>query len=125
MKLHLDSRRASQNIIRLYSSGEIVINDTCFTRSLIVTPEKVIDDWAPQSFAELAPQHLALLAQPDAEIIILGTGASLQFPQPVLLQGLADAGIGHEIMDTAAACRTYNILMGEGRRVVAGLLMID
>ena len=125
MKLHLDSRRAGQNIIRSYSSGEIVINDACFTRSLIVTPEKVIDDWAPQSFAELAPQHLELLAQPDAEIVILGTGTSLQFPRPMLLQGLANAGIGHEIMDTAAACRTFNILMSEGRRVVAGLLMID
>lgn len=111
------------NVIRAYAGGQVTVNDDIITRSVIVTPERIIRDWLPDSFGELVPGHLARLDELQPEIIVLGTGSRLRFPTPEFTAGFLSRGIGVEIMDTNAACRTYNILLSEGRRVVAALLM--
>jgi uncharacterized protein len=90
--------------------------------SVLVTPEQVLD-WAPAAFAELAEAHFARIAELRPEVVLLGTGARLRFPPSALTAPLARAGIGLEVMDVQAACRTYNILAAEDRIVVAALLL--
>jgi len=94
------------------------------TRSAIVTPTHLLRDWSPQAFEELQATHMDILVELAPEIVLLGTGDVLQWPDSSVVAPLAAAGIGFEVMNTAAACRTYNILMGDGRRVAAALLMI-
>ena len=93
-------------------------------RSLILMPERLIEDWPPQSFAELNKAHFDVLAEQDVELILFGSGARLCWPPHDLLASLVERGIGIEVMDTGAACRTYNILMSDQRRFAAALLMI-
>ena len=93
-------------------------------RSAIVTPTHLIRDWAPRTFSDLKTEHMHILVELAPEIVLLGSGERLVWPDPAVVAPLAAAGIGFEVMDTAAACRTYNILMGDGRRVAAALLMI-
>ena len=90
--------------------------------SLIVSPFQLIRDWAPQHIGELLAAHLEAIAALNPEVVLLGTGARLEFPTTEVLAVLYERQIGVEIMDTAAACRTYNILMAEGRGVAAGLI---
>ncbi len=97
---------------------------TTIETSLLLTARHVDTGWQPQDFAELETVHLAAVLDLDPELVLLGTGARLQFPAPALLQPLHQAGIGVEVMDTGAACRTFNILVAEGRQVVAALIMI-
>jgi uncharacterized protein len=112
------------NIIQSYAKGRVVINGKIHQQSLIVTPSEVIDTWRPADFSSLTADDLSILADLTPEIVILGTGESQRFPAYSLSQQLITQQIGIESMATAAACRTYNILMGEGRRVVAALFMI-
>ncbi len=123
MKIHLESG-AGQNLIRAYAPGSITINNKAYARSLIVTPAQVMD-WPPASFDDLVAQHFEMIAGLSLEVVILGTGAKLRFPAPSLTRALVEANVGLEVMDTGAACRTYNILMSDGRRVAAALLMIE
>jgi uncharacterized protein len=111
------------NIIRAYAAGQVTVNDEIIVTSVIITPERIIRDWLPHTFGELEPRHFARLEELQPEIIVLGTGPRLQFPDAEATAGFLSQGIGVEIMDTTAACRTYNILLSEGRRVVAALLM--
>mgnify|MGYP000176765016 CR=1 FL=1 len=122
MKLHL-AQNAGQNAFTGYGDGYVLVNQQCFERSLIVLPDRVITEWEPRSLDALAEVHFAQLARLDVEIVLLGTGRTLRFPSPRLTAALARAGIGFEVMDSFAAARTYNILMGEGRRVAAALLL--
>lgn len=124
MKIQLEMG-AGLNQIRAYAPGQVTINQTIYTRSLIVTPQRVIADWPPLTFAELDEAHFEVLAGLRPEVVILGTGARLRFPKPASLRALVEVNVGVEVMDTGAACRTYNILMGDGRRVAAALLMIE
>lgn len=124
MKIQLEMG-AGLNQIRAYAPGQVTINQTIYTRSLIVTPQRVIADWPPRTFAELDEAHFEVLAGLRPEVVILGTGARLRFPKPASLRALVEVNVGVEVMDTGAACRTYNILMGDGRRVAAALLMIE
>jgi uncharacterized protein len=124
MKIHLESG-IGQNLIRAYAPGRITINEEVYTTSLIVTPRQVVTEWPPTSFADLLAGHFEIIAPLQPEVLILGTGARLQFPAPSLTRSLVEAGIGLEVMDTGAACRTFNFLMSDGRRVVAALLMIE
>ena len=110
--------------IRDYGSGWITVNDQNIRRSVIITPERLVLDWPPQTFAELDETYLAMILTLEPEIVLLGTGRRQQFPHPRLTQALLAQGIGVEVMDTAAACRTYNVIMLEGRRVAAALLLI-
>ncbi len=113
------------NLIRTYAAGRIVVNQETYTHSLIVLPQRIVADWGPQNFDALAQMHFEALATLSPEVVILGTGRRQRFPRAELLAALVTAGIGCEIMDSGAACRTYNILMGEGRNVAAALLMIE
>ena len=123
MKISLDSGTATYRILS-YAKGQVAVNEQLLTHSLVVMPETLLSDWPPQDFSALATEHFAMIAARRPEIVLLGTGAVLRFPSPELLAPLYDAGIGVEVMDTGAACRTYNILMAEGRAVAAALLMI-
>jgi len=110
--------------IQAYASGQVTVNHETLTGSLIVSPDRLIRDWPPQVFEDLTAAHLALALSLEPEILILGTGDRLRFPHPRLTGEIQRRGVGVEVMDTAAACRTYNILLGEQRRVAAALLMI-
>lgn len=110
--------------IQHYAAGEITIGETIHRESLILLPDRVITEWAPNSVSDLTTADFHHLAQLDPEIVLLGTGREQCFPHPTLSQPLMQRRIGLEVMDTPAACRTYNILMAEGRRVAAALFII-
>ena len=122
MKLHLE-RAPLRNTFTGYGSGFVLVNGARIDRSVVVLPERIIADWGATGFDTLAPEHLAALAPLEREVILLGTGAQLRFPRPEILRPLIEAGIGVEVMDVQAACRTYNILLSEERRVAAALLL--
>jgi uncharacterized protein len=124
MRIQLETGGQS-NLIRTYTVGQIIVNQDSYTRSLVVLPGQVIADWPPQAFEELALAHLAALVTLSPELVILGTGRRQRFLRAELLAPLIEARLGWEVMDTGAACRTYNILMSEGRNVAAALLMIE
>jgi uncharacterized protein len=124
--MHIQLETGGQaNLIRTYTSGQITVNQDSYSHSLIVLPGKIIADWPPQAFEALTAAHLEALVSLSPELLILGTGGKQRFPRAELLGPLVASGIGWEVMDTGAACRTYNILMGEGRNVAAALLMIE
>lgn len=121
MKLHLQGA-AGLNLVTGYGAGYVAINGARHTASLLLTADSLMR-WAPASFADLVAEHFDRVVPLAPEILVLGTGTRLQFPRPPLTRALVEARIGLEVMDTAAACRTYNILMGEGRRVAAALII--
>lgn len=121
MKLHRDSP-FTQNRIRAYGPGQIRINDTDYRQSLIVGPQAVELEDLPASIVELEARHLERLFAHAPEIVLLGTGPQLIFPTRELLLGVQEHGVGMEVMDTGAACRTFNVLLAEDRVVVALLL---
>jgi uncharacterized protein len=90
---------------------------------VIVLPEGIIQDWDVPGYGGLTVRHFEYLVGLQPEIVLFGTGPTLRFPPPALSRPLAAARVGLEVMDTSAACRTYNILVAEGRRVLAALLM--
>lgn len=94
-----------------------------FKHSFIISPNQLLTDWAPQNLEALEPHHLALTLEMNPELVILGTGSSLQFPHPAIFSSLMENGIGYEVMNTGAACRTYNVLAAEGRQVVTALFV--
>lgn len=122
MKFNLEAATAL-NTFTGYGDGYVMVNGRRIEKSVVVLPERVIADWPATRFEALAPEHLAALAGLGREIILLGTGAQLRFPRPELLRALIEAGVGVEVMDVRAACRTYNILMSEERKVAAALLL--
>jgi len=109
--------------IRSYRPGELRINDEIHHRSLLLGVDELLADWPPRRFEDLQPEHLAPLADWRPDLVLLGTGARQRFPAPALLAPLYRLGIGVEVMDTGAACRTYNVLVAEDRRVAAALLV--
>lgn len=122
MKLHL-SHAGGTNAFTAYGAGYVEINGRRYERSLVVLPDRIVADWAPESFAALAPAHLEVLVALAPEVVLLGTGAALRFPAPGITRALVEARIGLEVMDVQAACRTFNILVAEGRAVAAALLL--
>ncbi len=94
------------------------------TNSAIITADHLVRDWPPKTIEQLTEADIETLVELNPEVAIIGTGARLKWPERALLKPLIDAGIGYEIMDTAAACRTYNVLSYEGRTVAAALMMI-
>ena len=122
MKIQLE-RATGVNVIRAYVPGRVTVNEDAYTASLIVTPERLIADWRPRAFADLTEADIAAVAALEPEVVLIGTGLRLRFPAPALTRPLITTAIGFEVMDTGAACRTYNVLMGEGRRVAAALLI--
>lgn len=120
MKLHLATPK-NRNLFTGYGSGYVAVNGTTYRAPLVVTPEAVIEHWPVADLAALTAEALRRLLDHAPDIIILGTGAVQHFPDRALLQPLLEARVGLEIMATPAACRTYNILTAEGRRVLAAL----
>jgi uncharacterized protein len=106
-----------------YGADHVLVNGQRHTSSLIVTAERLIAPWPVAGYDALTETHFAELCALGADVVLLGTGAVLRFPHPRLTRGLAERGIGLEVMDTRAACRTYNVLAAEGRRVAAALLL--
>lgn len=123
MKLDLDSRPPG-NVIHAYGPGFVVINGTRVTQPLIVAADRLSTDWPPRSIADVCAAHLALLIDFEPEVVLLGSGRRLVRPETPALLPLLQRGIGVEVMDTGAACRSYSVLHAEQRRVVAALLMI-
>jgi len=120
VKLH-SSRPSGVNTITGYGEGYVAVNGERRNSSVVVMPDR-IEPWAVQSFDQLSTEDFAFLRDLKAEIVLLGTGARQRFPHPRLTAALAQAGIGLEVMDLQAACRTYNILVAEERKVAAALL---
>lgn len=120
MKLHL-SISTGRNTVTGYGKGYVNINQVRYERSLIVLPERLITDWGEPELPE--SQALAYLATLGAELVLIGTGELLRFPSTSALRPLIDSRIGFEIMDTNAACRTYNILVADMRNVAAALIL--
>lgn len=106
-----------------YGPGWVGVNGEKITGSIIIGSRGQRLDWSCRSFETLTAEHFAQLAGLDAELIIFGSGERLRFPPPAWLKPLMDQRIGLETMDTQAACRTYNILAGEGRNVLVALLL--
>ena len=111
------------NSISAFASGQVTVNGETITTSIIVTPERIIHDWLPAAFDEMECSHLERFGELDPEIILIGTGETLRFPPASWTADYLARGIGVEFMDTAAACRTYNVLLSEDRRVIAALLI--
>ena len=123
MKFHL-AQPEGLNLFTGYGDDYVIINGERYTQpSLLITPDDILLDWQVSDFTTLQPQHFEAFIVQRPEITLLGTGSRLQFPHPRLSAALTNAGIGLEVMDTKAACRTYNILVAEGRRVVVGIIM--
>jgi uncharacterized protein len=122
VKLHSDGF-PGKNRITAYGQGYVCINEKRITRSFVVTPDTLHLDWPPMSWGELRGEHLLSLLQLNPEILLLGSGPVQQSPSSELLEVLARMKTGIEIMTTAAACRTYNILLAEGRAVAAALIV--
>ena len=122
MKLHLTTAE-NNNLITGYSAGFVEINRQRYTSNLIVMANILILDWQATNFTSLTEAHFAQIVDLKPEVVLLGTGEKHQFLHPRAYQSLTALGIPLECMTTAAACRTYNILMSEGRNVVAALLI--
>jgi len=121
MKLQAERAEGSNAITRHGPDG-VIVGTVAHTRSVVVPWSGEVGVWPVERFADLALPHFEALAALSPELVIFGSGARLRFVHPSLLRPLIDRRIGIETMDTAAACRTYNVLLAEGRAVVAALL---
>lgn len=111
--------------VRSLSEQGIRIGETYYRHSLVVTATTLITDWAPQSADELQAEHLEMLVELEAEVVLIGTGARQHFLPPRDMFRFYGKGIGLEVMTTDAACRTFNVLVTEGRNVAAALMPRD
>lgn len=122
MKLHTTQTQQYQTVTG-YEDDWIEINAVRFDDSLLVLPEQAPQPWPVSSFESLQPPHFEALADTEPDLVILGTGDRQRFVPPRLLAALMARRIGLECMDNRAACRTYNILMAEGRKVALALIL--
>jgi len=121
MKFTADT--ASGNVIRSHSPGEISLRDTVFTSHVIISQDQIISDWNPPAVDQLSIADFAPALELKPDIILFGTGLQQRFPDISLLTEIMRSGVAIEVMDTTAACRTFNVLLGEYRPVVAALLI--
>ena len=121
MKFHLNT--AEGNMFTGHGADYVRLGVVEYRDNVLVTPERIVTGWTAGGFDTLSEADFAALVELKPEVVLLGTGASLRFPHPRLTRALTDAGIGVEVMDTPAACRTFNILAAEGRRVVAAVIL--
>lgn len=122
MKIERDTPDG-RNTVTGYGPGYVEVAGRRYMSSLLVSGKRLVVDWPAASVESLAADHFAAILELAPEIALLGTGAALRFPTPAQLAPLRQARIGVEVMDTQAACRTYNILLAEGRNVVAALIV--
>jgi uncharacterized protein len=122
LKLQSDPHSGA-NTITGYGDGYVEINKTPHAHAVVLSSDGAISEWSAQSFEDLEAHHFSQLVDLKPELILIGTGKRQRFPKPELLKALISAKIGFEIMDSQAACRTYNILVGEGRQVLLALIV--
>jgi uncharacterized protein len=116
-------RSEGVNIITRHDRSSIWVGNRGFQHSLLLPWQGEVLRWAPRHTQQLRPEHFEQALSLQPELVIFGSGARLRFPKPALLQALIERRVGLESMDTAAACRTYNVLVSEGRSVIAALLL--
>lgn len=121
MKLHL-TRLGDTKIFTAHALDHVMVNGERFDTSVVVRAEEVRSDWQPPAFDALSETDFAYFLDLKPDVLLLGTGTQQRFPHPGIYRTLIDAGIGVEFMNTPAACRTYNILVAEDRKVVAAIL---
>jgi len=122
LKLHL-ANPADTKLFTAYGADYVMVNGERHERSIVVRADEVRSDWQVGGFEALDEAHFAWFLALKPDILLLGTGELQRFPHPRLYRALTEAGIGVECMTTPAACRTYNILAAEGRKVVTAILM--
>lgn len=122
MKFSEDLNTAQYRITG-YDKDWVRVNDIQLQNSFLLGPDTLIEEWPPQTIRDLTSKNLRALLAIEAEVFILGSGLTQQYPPKEALQSLIQHGIGFEVMTTAAACRTYNILLSESRRVAAAFLL--
>jgi uncharacterized protein len=122
MKISLESAQG-RNLFTGYGEGYVDVNGARHRANVLVAADSVTPGWSTGPLEALTAEHIDRLAAARPEILLLGTGAAFRFPDPSVLAPLHRARIGVEVMDTKAACRTYNILLSEGRNVVAALIV--
>ncbi len=111
------------NLVRSYSETELRIGDERVQRSCLVTADRLITDWPPAAFAELTPPHLEAIFALAPELVLLGTGPTHRFATAEVRGEFARRRVGLEVMQLGAACRTFNVLVQEERRVLAALFL--
>jgi uncharacterized protein len=111
------------NLVRSYSDTELRIGEQRVQRSCLVTAERLITDWPPRTFDELVPAHLEAIFALAPELVLLGTGPTQRFAAPEIRGEFARRRIGLEVMQLGAACRTFNVLVQEDRKVLAALFL--
>ena len=121
MKFHLQV--PTSNLVTGAGPGWVRVGTDDYRQSLVLTPDAIATGFAPNGFEALTEDDFENLLRTSPEIVLLGTGAVHRFPHPRLTAPLHRAHVGLEVMDTRAACRTYNILVGEGRNVAAALII--
>jgi uncharacterized protein len=119
--VQLTRESSAANLIRAWEAGRVLIGERWVSGNFIVSAEKILDDWSAADPLALSLDDLALAIELQPEIILIGTGSVMVLPDVDLMAALAERAIGLEIMTTPAACRTYNVLVHEQRRVVAAL----
>lgn len=124
MKFSEASNDARYRITR-YNTNAVWVNDQPLESSFIVSPQTLVRNWRPLTFQTLQVSDLKTLFELEAEVMIIGSGNKQQLPSPEIWKALAQHGVGFEIMSTNAACRTYNVLLGEARRVAAAFFIRD
>jgi uncharacterized protein len=122
MKLYADSR-PTFHVVTALGPGFVSVDTQRHEHSLLLQPDSLDPAWGPEAFDALSTEHLAPLAKIGCDVLLLGTGERQRFPSPAVLRPLIEARIPVEVMDTHAACRTYNILVAEGRKVAAALIV--
>ena len=121
MKLHATPAEGLQ-LFTGYGAGYISVNSIRHEKGVVVTPQAVVE-WPVAAFESLTAADFSFIGELKPEVVVLGTGAAQRFPRSELARALAATGVGVEVMDTRAACRTYNILASEGRKVAAAVLV--
>ena len=124
MKIELDYTGINTNRIESYSKGQIRVNGETYHSSLVIAPDSIQKDILPENFGDLTKSHIESIQPLSPEVLIIGTGQKLLFPDEDILSPLINNQTGYEIMDTGAACRSFNFLIGEGRVVVLAVFML-
>ena len=122
MKFTLETS-SGVNLIRAYSAGEIHVQGQIIRTSVVLSADHILQPWRPRRVEELTRSDFDTVLKWGPELLLLGTGERLEFPDRVLMSEVLNLGVGFEVMDTGAACRTYNVLVHENRAVAVALLM--
>jgi len=123
MKIEIDSENSTSNKIISYSDDSFTLKNKVIESNLVISKDHLIENWSVNSFHDLALQHMDKIITWQPEVILLGTGNESDYQNYELLSYLTSKNIGFEIMNTGAACRSYNLLIDEGRNVVACLFL--